>query len=38
MARKKIVKTLWLVIVILGTLGMVFFTMLPMFGFGSSSN
>jgi hypothetical protein len=32
MPRKKVVRVLWTVIVVLGTLGMVFFTILPMFG------
>jgi len=36
MKRKQVVKILWTIIVILGTLSMVFFTMLPLFGLGRS--
>jgi hypothetical protein len=35
MKRKRIVKVLWTFILIIGTLSMVFFTMLPMFGIGN---
>ena len=35
MKRKRIVKALWVTILIIGSLSMVFFTMLPMFGIGA---